>query len=365
MAKTRIEPSDAVTVEHWEEKVFRESFKNSYFLSRFAGPKLENGFKNNSTLMDSVVTLKRQLESSQGDKITFTFLPKLTGTGVTGTQKLEGNEERLINSTDDLTLQLYRHGVRDRGALDRKRPVFNMDKESEYFLQSWMSEKIDELCFEALRSSPSRFFYLDSSGVPQTTTTEATAKSALNASGSTLDDFKIFAFLKAFAKNGGADASGNRLQNPIKPIKHKGQDYYVLLVSEDVAYDLRTSSAYEQANREARERSSENPLFTGAEMIFNGVVVHTHENVPLATDGGGASVPWSHCHFLGQGALAFAFGQRPKVSKQNFDYDNEHGYGISMIAKAKKCQFSLTEGGTAYDHGSFSVYLARTKVNDA
>lgn len=357
MAKSRVESSDAVTVKAWEEKLFREAVKDSYF-AKFMGANLDSGFKNKSALVDSVVYVKTNLLATQGDDITFTFIPKLTGAGVTGTQKLEGNEERLINSTDNVTLELYRHGVRDRGALDRKRPVYDMDKESEMVLRNWMSEKIDELCFDELVSSPSRFFYMNSSGTVLNTTTEATALTALHATGSLLNTFDIFAPLKAFAKIGGRDSSGNRVQNPIKPLRIKGQDYYILLVSEDVAVDLRTSSEYQQANREARERSSDNPIFTGAEMVYNGIVVHTHENVGSATTAG--SVNYSKCSFLGQGALAWAWGQRPTITKQNFDYDNEHGYGISMIAKAKKCQFAITEGGTAYDHGSFAVYLSHT-----
>ena len=341
MAKTSIETSDALRKQAWEERLFRDTVKETYF-DRFMGESAE-----------SLVQVKSQLEKDQGDKITFGLRMRLSGDGVTGTDILEGNEERLTWYDDSVTLELYRHAVRDRGALDRKRAMFSIDEESRMALKDWGVEKIDKLCFEALEASPTRVMYLDSSGNPQTTTTAATAKSGLHATNSKLT-LDFLTFIKTWAKTG-----GNRTQTPLRPVKVDGKDYFVLLVHPDNLYDLKVLSEWKQAQREARERSETNPLFRNAEAVWNGVIVHEHENVTIATDGGGASVAWSSCTFMGQQSLCWAWGQRQKVVQKKFDYDNENGHAWGIIAKTKKPTFN------SKDYGCLGVYLSRTQVSDA
>lgn len=363
MAKKTVESTDAVTVKKWQEEAHREMFAKSYW-ARFTGEATPT--KSGSEAKDGLVYVKRDLEKGQGDETTITFIPKLRNRARKNDQKMEGYEEELKHYTDTQKLDLYRLAVRTNGPLDIKRPVFDLMKEHKHFLTYGGAEELDRQCFEALKSSPTRTFYIDTNGIVRNTTTFATAKAGITDAASKLDDFEIFAYLKAFAKNGGYNhTTSYREQNPIPPIMVNGEPFYVLLVSEDVAVSLRTSSAYEQANREARERSAKNPIFLGAEMVYNGVIVHTHEFIDLELDGGaGSDVPFSQCHFMGQGALTVRFGKRPYMTYGEFDYQKEKGHCWNAIWNVKKCKFQLDDTSNQFDYGSFSVLFSRLRVND-
>lgn len=347
MAKTSFSTSDPLTKKAWEEKLFRDSVKDSYF-SKFV-----------SSGADTIVTEKTQLSKDKGDEVTIGLRPKLNGAGVTEGQVLEGNEEKLLTYSMKLALKQYRHAVRDDGFLSRKRAMFDISGESQSALKDWMSEKIDQLHFDELgvgagsTGNPSKIFYKTSSGV-LSTGTAATAKSALTAADSKLT-LNMISFLKTWALTGGA-----RTYIPIRPVKVEGKPYYVLLTHPDAVYDLRASSEFQQAMREAETRGATNPLFSGAVAVWDGMIIHAHENAAIAADAGaGSNVPWVKSVVLGAQALCVAYGKRPEVVQKTFDYDNEEGYATGVIMGVKKSVFN------SLDYGSLGVYLARTNVAGA
>lgn len=255
MAKTSFATGNALTRKAYDEKLFRDMVKESYF-SKFMG-------------MDSssVVHVKEELQKNKGDVVNFGLRMRLSGNGVTSGQILQGNEESLTFHSDSVTLEQYRHAVRDDGAMSRQRTAFDISSEAKQALLDWGSEKLDSLCFDALLDqNQTKVFYLDSSGDFQGTTAFSTAKAALHATNSkiTLD---FISAVKAWAKTGGA-----RSYVPIRPVKMEGKEYFIMLVHPDCMYDLKASSAWQQAQREAQVRGEKNPLFTGAAGVYDGVV---------------------------------------------------------------------------------------------
>jgi N4-gp56 family major capsid protein len=348
MSKTAFTTSNDLTKKAWEEKLFRDSVKEAYF-SKFQG-----------SGSDSIVQVKEQLTKDKGDKITFGLRMRLTGAGVTSGQILEGNEERLVTHSNSVTLEQYRHAVRDAGAIDRQRAMFSISDEARSAIKDWMTEKVDQLAFDAAgvgagaTVDPSKIFYKTGASTFLATGTAATAKSALAAADSKLT-LSFISFIKAFAKTG-----GNRTYVPLRPVKVEGKEYYIMLVHPDALFDLKATSEWQQAQREAQERGKSNPLFTGAAGVFDGTIIHEHENCAIAADAGsGANVPWTKAVFLGAQSLVWAWGQRPEVIQETFDYKNEEGYGISMIAGVAKSKFN------SLDYGSLGVYLSRTNVAGA
>lgn len=330
MAKTAFATGDALTKKLWEEKLFRDTKKESYF-SRFMG--------NNA---GSIVMTDEKLTKSKGDNVTFGIRMRLTGDGVNSGQTLEGNEEKLTTHNFSLSLEEYAHAVRDEGPLDRQRAMFSIDVESEAALKDWGAEKIDRLCFDAIEASPTKIFYGD-----------GTSTATITAAG-LITPAKI-SRMRAWAMTG-----GNRAQTPLRPVRIGGKMYYVLIVHPDVMYDLKNDSTFAQARREALERSGSNPIFTGAEAIWDGVVVHEHENAGIVTNwGAGADVAGAKCSFLGAQSLCWAWGERPKVVAEEFDYGREHGYAWCMISKVGKPVFN------SLDYGSVGFYVARTQISDA
>ena len=336
MGKTAFETGNALTKKAWEEKLFRDTIKESYF-ARFMG---DTG---------SIVNVKRQLTKDKGDLITFGIRMRLSGAGVTSGQTLEGNEESLVTYSSTVSLERYRHGVRDAGELDRQRAMFSIDQESMDAIKDWGTEKIDQLCMDTITASPTRFFSINSGTI-------ATATSDPKASVTATDLMtpQLLSFAKTWCKTGGA-----RTQTPLRPVRINGKDYFVCLVHPDVMNDLKNDSTFAQARREALERGKDNPIFTGSEAIWDGVVVHEHENVPLTNDFGGATVAGAKCVFMGAQALIWAWGKTPDVVAENFDYGEEHGYAYRMTAGLAKPVFN------SLDFGSTAIYVARTAISDA
>lgn len=339
MAKTTFSTSDALTKKVWEEKLFRDMVKESYF-SRFMG-----------SGPNSLVQTKTQLEKSQGDKVTFGIRMRLTGAGITSGSILEGNEEKLSTYSDDVTLEQYRHGVRDDGALSRQRAVFSIDDEAEQALKDWGSEKIDSLCFDAINASPTKILYPDAAaGNFKVGTVPATVISDMDASSLITPTF--ISQVKCWAKTG-----GSRAIVPLRPVKVEGSEYYILLCHPDVLYTLKVDTTFTQAMREAQERGKDNPLFKHATAIWDGVVIHEHENMPIGGSTTGVGT-WGKCVLMGAQSLVWAWGERPKLVQKNFDYENEHGYAWGMICGVNKPVFN------SLDYGSVAVYCIRKAISD-
>lgn len=339
MAETTLATNNALTKKLYQEKLFRDVVKESYF-SRFMG-----------STSSSMVQVKTELEKSQGDEMTFGLRMRLSGTGVEDDNILEGNEEDLTTYSNSIVLKQYRHAVKDNGALTRQRAVYDVDSESEMALKDWGNEKIDALCFDAILDTPTKVFYRASADGAVAAGSAAIAKAALSDANGKINTVLLSA-LSTWAKTG-----GNRTYVPIRPLVVDGKNYYVLLTHPDCMHDLRNDSTFQAAMRDAAERGKENPLFRGSFAIWNGVVIHEHENCTPATDGGGASVPWAKGCFLGAQSLLWAFGRRPRLIEKNFDYENKHGKAWGVIARAKKPVFN------SLDFGSLGVYLARTNVS--
>jgi hypothetical protein len=346
MAKTTFATGNALTKKAWEEKLYRDVIKESYFMENFSGEGSEN-----------ILQVKNQLLKSQGDKITFGIRMRLAGAGQVEGGYLEGNEEALTTYDASVTLAQYRHAVRIRGKMDEQRAMFSIKDEARTAIKDWMTEKIDSLCFSAILSSPTRTAYRDgaATGAYKTSTSASTAKTGVHAS------YKInvgfLSFLRTYAKTGG-NRSG--MLTPIRPIKYKGKDYYVLLVHPDSTFDLKQDTTLQGAWQNARERGEDNPLFKNAICMWDGVLVHEHENCTIGTDAGaGSNVPYSKGVFMGAQALVWAWGEKEEVVQETFDYKNETGYGCGIIAGVTKPVFN------SLDYGSLGVILARTQVSDS
>lgn len=334
MSKTFYSTSDTEAKKLWDEKLFRDTVKESYF-NRFMG-----------TSPDSLVQVKTDLEKSQGDKINFGIRMRLTGDAIVN-GVLEGNEQKIQTYMDSVTINQYRLGVRDAGKMARQRSFFQISDESKVALKDQGVELIDQLCFDAITASPTKIIY---GGV---------ASSTSDIQDSDLITPDVISKLRAGSVAGWATSStnGERDYTPIRPVKVEGKNYYLLLVHPYSLYDLKNNPTFAQARREAEIRGKDNPIFSGSTAVWDGVIIHEHENVPLIfTGGAGSNVAYAKNIFMGAQALCWAWGQRPEVVMEEFDYKNEIGYGWDMLAGVTKPTFN------SKDYGSVALYTAITKV---
>ena len=98
MADTSV--ATGLTVQQWDAKFYMEAL-NSDIFKPFRG-----------TAKNSIIQVNEQLTKSPGDSITFSLVNKLTGSGVTGSSTLEGNEEALVSRSQQVTIDQKRHAVR-------------------------------------------------------------------------------------------------------------------------------------------------------------------------------------------------------------------------------------------------------------
>jgi N4-gp56 family major capsid protein len=345
VAETNISTSNALRKQLWETKLLRATQKEAYLTRLMAEG------------ADAAVQVKTDLEKQQGDKITFGLIPRLSGNWIEDDAILEGNEEALLTYDFSVELKQYRTAVRDNGEMSRKRAMFDLTAEMETMLKNTGGEKLDQIMFDELgigtgaTTNPTQIVYPTSAaGVYASTATASTAKSGLDATNSKLT-LDVISYTKMIAKTGRVGTT-NRTFEPLRPIKQDGKDYYILVTSPQSLLDVKLTSDFKNAMQNARERSAENPLFRGAVAEWDGIIIHEHENCATAADGGGGSVKWTKACLMGAQSLVFAWGRRPELVEETFDYGNKRGVAFSMVCRPKKPKFN------SVDYGSLGIYVA-------
>jgi N4-gp56 family major capsid protein len=315
-ADTTVAGGAAIAVQAWSDDIWLELPE-----AVFMAPYLQKE-------VNAIIQVKEELDGKPGEKITFTLARQLTGAGVTGDTTLEGSEEAMTFHSDDVTLNQYRNGVRLAGRLSERRTAFEQRKVAKQLLKDWLADQIDDKIFTALSTSPSSGRVAYGGDAVSTATIE---------SGDYLD-LALISRVKVIAR---------KATPQIFPVRIEGGDYFLLVVSPDSLHDLKLKDpAWSQAQREAQERGKMNPLFTGAEGIWDGVVIRSSTRTALATTwGAGSNLAGSENLFLGRQAGVFAWGERPQWVEQSFDYANKIGFAISAIYDVTKAVFNSVDNG--------------------
>jgi N4-gp56 family major capsid protein len=253
------------------------------------------------------------LEKEKGELINYSLARQLTGDGILDDNKQEDNEEAVLWYSDDVTLRQFRNAVRLQGKLSEKRTAFDQGELAKDLLRDWMAGFLDNRMFVTIMTSPTRTVY----GGDATST--ATIESG---------DFLTLPMLTQ------AKTAARKATPQIRPPKTKEGEYFVAVLAPDVMYDLKTRDpGYNEAHKEAMQRGPTNPIFTGAEAIYDGVILRSCTRVPLTTDWGtGANLNGAENPFLGLRAGVLAIGRKPDMVIQAFDYENKIGFAIRIIA---------------------------------
>jgi N4-gp56 family major capsid protein len=335
MAYTTFATGNSLTVKKWTSVLAEAAQKETFF----------DKYKDSGIVMDNT-----DLSKGQGDQVYFPYVNKLSGTGVTHTQDLKGNEESLADYNFSISLEEYAHAVLVRSNLETKRASFSIPGTAQEMLKKWMTEKQDSLCFDAFYSNAANSYtkaLYTVSGTLTGTTTRATAYNAVTSTDKLTPE--LISAAKAWAVTG-----GGRAFEPIRPVSFDGRKYLVLLVYPDALYDLKLDSTFAQARREAENRGKDNPIFSGATAIWDGVIIKENEFVNTGTNTG--AVPYSECLLLGQGALARAYGKQAEVVQVPDDYERKTGYAIKATLAVGASNFN------SKTYGSMLLTVANTAI---
>lgn len=144
--------------------------------------------------------------------------------------------------------------------------------------------------------------------------------------------------------------------SPITPYTtNDGEEWYVMFVHPLAMRDLRNDPTMTQANRDARERGENNPLFRGGDLLWDGVVIREMFDLEVIAGAGAAGIDVAHNFLAGQSALAVAWGQEPRaITDRDQDYQFRPAVAIEELIGIKKTSFA----GKQY--GGVSVFTAAT-----
>lgn len=329
MANTTITIAPNLVQKAWAKATWEAGIHKAFF-EKFTG-----------TDAGSIVQVKEELKKEKGDSINIPLLMPLSGAGVTGDNTLEGNEEALIYRDFSVSLDQLRNAVRLTGKFDEQKTQINMRQDAKAALSDWLATTIDKKIFDVLSTDPtaSRVVY----GGSATSVDAITADSVFNTA--------LIGKAKRLAM---ADED-----TMVKPVRINGADYYVMVIDQYQARDLQNDDKWLEAQQHANVRGEQNPIFTGALGMYNGVVIHQCNRVKREDNA--TKIKVSHGLLLGAQAAVMAVGNDPEWNEDTFDYKNQTGFEFGRIFGIAKSQFKFN-GTDLTDFGCINVITS--SVND-
>lgn len=343
-----------LTPQLWDDKFFMEYVRESRF-KRYMG-----------TDENSIIHIKDDLTAKKGNKVTFGAVNKLNGAGVTGNTTLEGNEEELDTRSMAVTVDVLRHGVAVTN-WDEQKSTIELRDAAKMALKLWSMEKMKTGIITALGSI---------NGVAYASATEAQKDAWLvdNA------DRVLFGATKSNASSNDHSTSLANIDNTsdklspaiislakriaqsaspaIRPIRlNEDEEWFVMFAGPQAFRDLSNDTTMTQANRDARQRGMDNPLFTGGSLIWDGVIIREIPEIAAVSNG---TIDCNPNYLVGAQALGIAWAQRTKTTTQVADYNFRNGVGIQEIRGIEKLLFGSGAGDTddLKQHGVVTVWTA-------
>ena len=327
--------ASGLQVSRWAKELQSEVSKGVYF-SKFMGEGPGNAIH------------VKQMEEGKGKDVTFGLVSQLSGSAITGDSSLEGNEQSLSTFSNTVSTNQKRLAVRDTGKFANSKVLYDFRSTSLDLLKTQYSELIDADIFSALSATSGTHAYYRADASASVYATSDPKAALADADSITLADISA---MKTLAQIGGS------ANYRMRPIRVDGNDYYVLVLHPEVAYDLFELDEFQQIQREAQVRGDSNPLFKGALGIYNGVVIHSHEGVNTFDNGGGAAVKGSRNLFMGAQAACFAESSDMMWVEKTFDY----GYQLGISA-AKSYGVDISDYNSK-DYGVIQYVSARTDLS--
>jgi N4-gp56 family major capsid protein len=326
-------------VQKWDAKFFQEYVQESAFSGDFG------------TDENSIIQLKDELTKGKGESIAFALVNRLVGAGVTGSTTLEGSEEDLYSRSHKVVVDKIRNGV-VVPEIQEQYSAISLRNASKATLKTWIMEKTRNDIITALGSihtgSAQVSYALANETQKDAWITDNNDRVQFGAAVSNyssgdhsasllnIDNTadKMTAALLSLAKRRALTA------NPkIRPIMIKGGSRWFKVYMNPLALrDLKNDSAFLAANREARARGTDNPLFTDGDYIWDGMIISQVDDIPTYAVGAGgiAVTPTFLC---GAQAVGIGWAKRTTTKEEEFDYGDKKGCAVEEIRGIEKLHF--------------------------
>jgi len=320
---------------------------------------------------NAIIQARYELNEESGKTINIPLITRLVGSGVTGSQTLDGAEEELSNYNCAISIDWRRNAVRVPKSTSYKSEIdlFNAAREA---LKNWEAEKLRDDIVRAMLSVVT---------TSDTTVAMASASAAnRNAYSAANSDRLLFGnsvanysatFATALAN---CDTTNDKLTvataslarrlaraaNPhIRPYQvDDGREFYVMFCGARSFRDLKLDSSMINANRDARAREGNgymnNPLFRDGDLWYDGILFREVPEIDdvcaesgVGLNGAGASsADVRPCFLAGVQAVGIAWGQEPTPrtdTKKDFEF--RPGVAIEELLGVKKMAYNGKQHG--------------------
>lgn len=366
--RTNIGVNDPQAVKRWSTNLAASVVKSAYFTRKFMG----NG--KDAKLPIQCLT---DLEGDASDEVTVDLLMPMNMEPVISDQTLDGREQPLKYYTDKLRIDQVRGGVDLGGRMTRKRTLRDLRADAKRAATDWWKRLFDELLFIYLsgmqpaddsgtvwkKNNP--FFSINGLTAPdsmhQMYGNDATSKASIATDDGM--DLRLIDRAVAKAETMGGDGSDELSMVPVEIDGEEGN--YVALIHTFQFDSLKSNTATGQwldiQKAATTAQGTKNPIFSGAEGIYNGTIIHKHRNVLRGADAGaGGNLPWARGLFLGSQAGLLAFGLRGTGlrfgwTEEMRDHENSVAIGTNTIVGAKKATYKSKDNSVQRDFGVIAM----------
>ncbi len=362
MADTNV--ATGLTVQQWDDKFFTEYLTEN----RFNG---EMG-----TDESSIIQVKEDLTKKAGDSVTFALVNKLTNQAVTGSNTLEGNEERMDSRSFRLYVDKRRNGVRV-AEIDEQFSAISLRNAAKSVLKDWAMKDTESLIIQALASINGVNYASATETQKDAWLTDNTDRAYFASGYAGADHSAGLAELDTTSdKLTAADITAMKYKalvtaSPkIRPIRSEanGRHYFILYADPRAFRDLKAeaSSPIIAAQQYSIKEMENNRLFAGGDLYWDGVIIkEIHQmydelNVPFTNVGDSATVEVACAFLCGAQAVGAAYAKRWTSAEQTFDYGDKKGVATESIYGIKKMQFGsgTTDTADLKDQGMITGYFA-------
>ena len=343
----------------WGEKTWRQAEKDAYFNDgRFVG-----------TDSNSLIQINTDLTKNKGDLITTPLRARIISDGKVDDAVIEGQEKALTFHNCETTIHKRKEAVRLDGEMTERRTKIKLRSEAKDALALWHADTRDTDILMGLSglanavgtiaaSAPTsnrRFIggqKTDSTGL----VTVASDSLIDDTGGIHLFGTMVLSHLKRMAMIDGGSSYGK-----LRPVVIRGKMYFVYFGSPWQIKALKQEQRWINAQKDANIRGEDNPLFSGACGIWDGIIVHEYDKIQTRTgasyfesgDNVAAGITVARGLFCGAQAGIIAYGRKIGWKEKVFEYDSQFGVEVSSIYGFTKAKFNSED---------FAVIACDTRV---
>jgi N4-gp56 family major capsid protein len=363
-----------LTVQQWDDKFFTEYIRANRF-KRYMGMD-EN----------AIIQMKEDLMAKKGKTVTFALVNALTGAGKKGSATLVGAEEKMNSRSCQVTVDKVRNAV-VVPEIDEQYSAISLRDAGKVVLKDWILRLTKNDIIAALgmfggdyQSGVITIF--DAAGGATTTAQDAWA--AAN-SDRVLFGAAVSNYSATFATAlGNVDDTGDLITSArlnlmkalakssspsIRPVTVKGdEEWYVVFTGTKNFKRLQEDASILAANKDARVRGMDNPIFTGDSLMYNGMIIREIPEIGDCAITGGTSADVQPAFLCGAQALGFAIAQRSKTITDDTDYGDKQGVAVQEIRGIQKLKFGTdasVDTTAPKDNGIFTGFFAAPALASA